>query len=472
MLKHLVNPKPRVALLGTYIDLYNTALPGHREKMTAFAMEIAAAMAPIAEVLSLDIRTTPADVKSFVADAKTAGADALVVLSLGYTNSLTAADALISTPLPVIFFNTQILEEVTRDYKYQDLCDNHGMQGIQDLAAVLVRNGRRFGIVTGLVTQPETMDALRDQLAAARALGQLRHSRIGSLTPPMDGMGDAQVDPNELDRAFGIRHLAISPGELVEGARDATEAEVDACIAFDRLHFRIDPALTDADHRRSARLEVGLRRIADGRELAGLVFAFDELIAFPGIDTQPFLGISKLMADGIGYGGEGDVLTAASGIIARCLCDEVNFTEMYTMDFRNNAVIDTHMAEGNWRMHRRDQMPRLVRREFHLAKCEPFASLAFSLEPGPVTLFNLTFDAARRFHFITLECEVDDFPDLESFSIPNFRLRFRRKLAEVLDEYSLLGGTHHLSLVYGGRTRRFADLARHLGVAHTGIRND
>jgi L-arabinose isomerase len=247
---------------------------------------------------------------------------------------------------------------------------------------------------------------------------------------------------------------------------------VDGCIAFDREHFRIDPALTDADHRRSARLEVGLRRIAETQRLSGLVFSFDKIIAVPGIDTQPFLGISKLMGDGIGYGGEGDVLTAASGTIGRCLCDEVNFTEMYTMDFRNNAVVDTHMAEGNWRMHRRDQKPRLVRREFHLAKCEPFASLAFSLEPGSVTLFNLTFDAARRFHFITLECEVDDFPDLERFSIPNFRLRFRRRLAEVLDEYSLLGGTHHLSLVYGTRTRRFAELARHLGVTHTAVRND
>ena len=84
--------------------------------------------------------------------------------------------------------------------------------------------------------------------------------------------------------------------------------------------------------------------------LAGFTMSFDQLAREPGIETIPFLGISKCMGDGLAYAGEGDVLATAGGIITRCLCGEVNFTEMYTMDFEKNEVLNTHMAEGNWRM--------------------------------------------------------------------------------------------------------------------------
>ncbi len=377
--------------------------------------------------------------------------------------------ALLETPLPLILFNTQSLVEVTRNYGFNDLLNNHGMQGIQDIASVLVREGRSFSIVTGLINQPDVHATLLDHLAAFRTARALKRSPVTRLGEPQAGMGDMEVDLDHLKNAMGINYVDLSPEDLAKASEAASIAEIMEGIRFDQEHFDIAPDLTPEDHERSLRLEMGMRRLVRGYSLAGLTFSFDSIIRTPGIETLPFLGISKLMGEGLAYAGEGDLLATAGGILTRVLCGETNFTEMYTMDFNNNSVLDSHMAEGNWRMARRDRKPRLLKREFTLAECKPFASLAFSLEPGAITLFNLTLTADRQFHFITLAAEVADFPPLESLEIPNFKIAFRRDIRAILNEYSLIGGTHHLSLAYGDHRTRFRYLAKILDCQYSDI---
>jgi len=470
MLEHLRNRKPRVAILGTYLALYDKAFPDYRDTMVNFARDIAEDLSDGIAVDSLGISTSEEEAAQFVREAEKAEVDALLILSLGYTNSLSVADPLIKTGLPIVFLNTQMIEEIAREYDYDTLRDNHGMQGIQDITAVLVRAGRSFGIVTGLVNQPETRADLLDQLSAARAVRYLRKSVVGRMGPPQPGMGDGLFDQHLLTSRFGMKVLNLDPELLVEAAKEATDADIEAARRFDEEHFDIDPKITREDHERSSRLEVGLRKLVEEFHLSGLTLSFDSIVEVPGIETVPFLGITKLMGEGMAYGGEGDLLVTAGGVITRLLCGETNFTEMYTMDFKRNAVLDTHMAEGNWRMARKDRKPRLLLREFPLADCEPFAALAFSLEPGEVTLFDITLTPGDDgFHFITLPSRMEDFPPLDGLPIPNFLLGFNRDIREILNDYSLSGGTHHLSMAYGTHLRRFRYLSRYLGCRLTEI---
>lgn len=468
-LEHLQDPRPRVALLGTYLELYNTALPDYEARMRRFAESVADALRDAVDVAFAALSTHAEQACGHVRRAEDAGVDALLLLSLGYTNSLTVTPALVETRLPLVLLNTQSLEEVTAEYTFDDLVDNHGMQGIQDIASVLVRAGRRFHLVTGLLSQADTRAALVDCLEACRAARRLRSSRLTRLGQPQAGMGDMEVDAGQLLDAFGIDYADLSPADLAGCAQQAAETAIAEAMAFDREHFAIAADLTADDHARSARLEIGLRDLVRQHHLDGLTFSFDHLAKTPGIETLPFLGISKLMGDGLAYAGEGDLLATAGGVMAHGLCGETNFTEMYTMDFRNNGVLNSHMAEGNWRMARRDRKPRLLRRTFSLAECQPFASLAFSLEPGPVTLFNLTLTAEGAFHFIALAAEVADFPALAGMDIPHFKLVFRRDLRRILNDYSRAGGTHHLSLVTGDRRNRFRLLARETETRYTEI---
>jgi L-arabinose isomerase len=64
---------------------------------------------------------------------------------------------------------------------------------------------------------------------------------------------------------------------------------------------------------------------------------------------------------------EGDALTAALMCAATDLLGETQFTEMYAMDFARDAILMSHMGEGNWTMARPDRPVRLIKRPLGIA---------------------------------------------------------------------------------------------------------
>ena len=62
---------------------------------------------------------------------------------------------------------------------------------------------------------------------------------------------------------------------------------------------------------------------------------------------MPFLEISRLMERGIGYAGEGDVLTAALVGALMKVYAETTFTEMFCPDWKGNSIMLSHMGEIN-----------------------------------------------------------------------------------------------------------------------------
>ena len=472
MLKHLVNPKPKIAVLGTYLALYDVACPEHRNRMLGYVENILNQLSRDISVQSVGIFTQEKEVTEFINRAEQSEVDGLLVMSLGYTNSLAVVAPLVDTKLPLVLFNTQALQEVTAEFTMQDLMDNHGLQGIQDIACVLVRRKKPFGIVTGLVDQPDTRQELMDYFVAARAYGQIQKTHIAYMGDPMWGMGDTQFDHHDLEHTFGIQVHPLSPEQLVQTSKEVTQEQIDEIRHFDQEHFDLDPAVNREDHERSTRLEIGLRKIVEQQKLSGLTFSFDSMARFYEMETIPFLAILKLMAEGLSYGGEGDLLATAGETLARCLCGDVCFTEMYTIDFKANAVWNTHMAECNWKMARKDRKPILLNRQFSLAKCKPFLSLHFGLEPGEATLFDLTLTAEGKFHFIILECDIDNFPAVINLDQPNFKLNFSQDVRSILNEYSRKGGTHHLNLVFGHQERKFRILAKQFNCPYSYINTD
>lgn len=467
-LKHLESRRPRVAALGVYLALYDTAFPGYRNRMLEFMRRVIAMVDADVEVSMVDAAVDEAGMTRLLEDASKHGVDGVVLLSLGYTGGLAILEPLVKTPLPLLLLNTQEVEEVTSSFTFDDMVWNHGMQGIQDIAAALVRRGRPFSIVTGLLSQSDTRDDLLDYLHAWRARRDVRGSRIGTFGPAMPFMGDVHVDTHLLE-ALGIDLVPVDYKALGEAARAITVDEVRRERDADLRDFDVAPELSVEDHERSTRLALGLRRLVEERQLSGLQLSFEQAASAPDIETIPFLGIIKLMGAGVAYAGEGDLLATTGNLLAHRVCGDATFTEMYTMDFPANATLHTHMAECNWRMARRDRKPRLLRRTFTLADCEAFAAPTFSLEPGEVTLFDLAVTAKDTFRFITIEAEVMDFPPLAGMDIPNFKVRYRQDLRAMLDAYSLLGGTHHLSLVYGRHARRFQRLAAHMDIEYAAL---
>ncbi|MBN1591297.1 MAG: hypothetical protein JW888_17425, partial [Pirellulales bacterium] len=171
----------------------------------------------------------------------------------------------------------------------------------------------------------------------------------------------------------------------------------------------------------------------------------------------------RLMAEGIGFGGEGDLIAAAGTWLLNQLGAPATFSEIFTIDFQGNGLIMSHMGEANTAMARRDRKIPLVARPNGIARIrERQLVLVVSLEPGPATLCCLTLGPAGRWRFITSRVKITDFGPLASLVTPHFRLQVDGDVRDWLTAYAKAGGAHHSALCFGDATTRIRLVAEWL----------
>ena len=405
-----------------------------------------------------------------MAGFEASGKDLIMVVLLTYAPSHIALPALLRTRLPILIFNTQQMEAVTAQTRSMDTTKNHGMHGVQDLANVLLRGKREFHLVTGHYRDPRALAEVRSWCDAARLVRALRGMRIGLLGYAMEGMGDFGLDETAFLAQTGVEvhHLAMK--ELAGLAKSAPSEAISAQMAEDQRLFQFQEGISAAEHEASSRLEYALRETLKAHGMHGFASHFmavgDEGI----LDTLPFLAASKLLGEGYGFGGEGDVTSAAACALMIELAGAANFTEMFSMDFGGNAALMMHMGEGNWRMARRDEPIHLMRSTLGLVdlRVAPLL-LAFSLQPGEATLLSLTTLADGRLKFVVAEGAVADFGYVPDLGRPHYKFRPDGDLADFLTRFSLEGGSHHQALAYGRWAGTLEKLARLLGIEYAKV---
>ncbi|MGE5602460.1 MAG: hypothetical protein ACM30E_05390, partial [Nitrososphaerales archaeon] len=264
---------------------------------------------------------------------------------------------------------------------------------------------------------------------------------------------------------MGVEVHRIAMRSLAECAKAAPQEAIAAQMAFDRERFRFQDGITEAEHEASSRLEWGLRTIMQERNLKGFTFHFLAVGEENWLDTLPFLAASKLMGEGYGFGGEGDATSSAAVAMMRGLTGAANFTEMFTMDFVHNAVLMMHMGEGNWTMARKDEPVWALRSTLGLVdlRVAPIL-LAFSLQPGDVTLVSLVTGPGGRLKLVATEGQVLDFPYVPDMGRPHYKFAPNAPLADFLTRFSQAGGSHHQALAYGHWAGTVEQIATLLGV--------
>ena len=95
-------------------------------------------------------------------------------------------------------------------------------------------------------------------------------------------------------------------------------------------------------------MQLGIERLLVAGGYGAYSTHFDAIAEDGRFARLPLAAASSLMAKGYGYGAEGDALTAALMAAAVDLLGETQFTEMYAMDFPRDAILMSHMGEGNW----------------------------------------------------------------------------------------------------------------------------
>ncbi len=458
-----MSPRPRIGLLPLYLELYDRSLPGLRGEQAAFLARVAeglraagleVAAAPISCVRS----EVEAALRSFAADRP----DLIVTLHLAYSPSLESAEPLAAQDLPVLMLDVTPDAEFGPGVDPSRLLQNHGIHGVQDLASVLRRMGKPYRVVAGPASSPAVFDRAAEHARAARAARDLRSLRVLRIGPAFAGMGDFQVEEKVLRRRLGIEVEEIRAADLLADAQAVSEGEIEREMARDRESFEAEA--TEDVHRRTTRVGLALRRFLERGRFGAFSMSFLAFDEPEGpLSTVPFLEASKAMARGIGYAGEGDVLTASLvGALASGF-GPTTFTEMFCPDWEGGTVFLSHMGEVNPRI--AAGKPRLYEKPFPFTRARNPACLASAPRPGPYTLVNLAPGPDASFRLIVSPVDV-----LGDGTHPGWRdwvrawMRPRLPLEEFLEEFSRRGGTHHSALVLGERAEGIEAFADLLGI--------
>ena len=218
--------------------------------------------------------------------------------------------------------------------------------------------------------------------------------------------------------------------------------------------------VTETDLDSTARVEIALRGMAADRGLEAVTYQFSAFGEDPRTLTTPFVAASRMMADGIGFGGEGDLIAATGTLLLNWLQPPATFTEMFTTDFAGNAIFMSHMGEANAAMARTDRKTLLVARPFPITSTRHGQlALQINLQPGPATLAALTLGRESRWRIVASPAAIVDYGPLASMAVPHFKLRPDGDIRDFLTAYAKAGGPHHNAVCFGDARGKLRALA-------------
>jgi L-arabinose isomerase len=455
--------QPRIGLLGVMQELYDDMLPGITDRQAAYAREVAAALGAVADVQVAAPARNRADVERVVREFEAAGVDGLLVVMLTYGPGMRVAQALSETRLPVCLANVQPVPAITADWDMGDLTYNQGIHGAQDTANAMVRARRPFHVITDDWRLPSFELATGQWARAAAAVSRWRQLKVAILGYAMNGMGDIRVDIHTLLRTLGPQIDSIAPGDLVRAAAAVEADAIAGVIQFEDEQFEIDPRLSAEEREDHARMQLGLESILLEGGYGAYSTHFGAVAEDGRFARLPLAAASSLMAKGYGYAAEGDGLTAALMSAARDLLGETQFTEMYAMDFTQDAFLMSHMGEGNWALAREDRPVRLIKRPLGIAGLGDPPTFLFQYRVGAVTLATLVALGGEQFRLLVSEGEVLDTEELPGLEMPYGFFRPDSGLRTCADAWLRAGGPHHQVLNLGRRAEEwklFGEAAR------------
>jgi L-arabinose isomerase len=435
--------RPRIGVLGVMQRLYDAMLPGIGERQATYAQELGAALDGAAAVTVTSPVKDREDIERAMRELEGQDLDGLLVVMLTYGPAMNIARALADTRLPVCIANTQPVPEVTDAWDMADLTYNQGIHGAQDTANALVRSGRPFAVVTGDWRSASFGDQVRRWSRAAAAATRWRRLRVAIFGYGMNGMGDTRVDVHTLLGALGPQVDAVAQGAMYRASQEVGDADVERLIVDEDGRFEIDPQLTAAEREDHARLQLGIERVLREGGYDAYSTHFDAIADDGRFARLPLAAASSLMAAGFGYSAEGDPMTAALMSAAQTMLGTTQFTEMYAMDFARDAILMSHMGEGNWALARQDRPVRLIKRSLGIGGLGDPPTFLFQYDPGPCTLASLLALPDGTFRLVVSEGEILDTAELPGLEMPYGFFRPATGVEECANGWLRAGGPHH-----------------------------
>ncbi|MFC0437646.1 L-arabinose isomerase [Kutzneria buriramensis] len=364
---------------------------------------------------------------------------------------------------PLLHLHTQLhrtLPWATIDMDFMNL--NQAAHGDREFGFVQTRIGVARKTVAGHATDERLLGRVEDWTRAAIGLSHLRNLRLARFGDNMRDVAVTEGDKVEAELRFGVSVNTYGVNDLVSVVDSASDNDVDEVVAEYVASYAVAPELAPGGDRHdslryAARIEVGLRQFLTEGGFGAFTTNFEDL---GGLRQLPGIAVQRLMADGYGFGGEGDwktsTLLAAIKAMGRGTGLGSSFMEDYTYHFGPGEpkILGAHMLEVCPSI--AADRPSCEVHPLGIGGREDPVRLVFDAAAGPATVIGLV-DMGDRFRFVANEVEVTA-PDEPLPRLPVARAVWRPapSLAESAEAWLMAGGPHHtvLTQAVGAETLR------------------
>ncbi|GMA50912.1 L-arabinose isomerase [Alicyclobacillus contaminans] len=253
---------------------------------------------------------------------------------------------------PLLHLHTQYHDAIpwkTVDMNFMNL--NQAAHGDREFAFIGARLGVRRKVLAGHWADRGLRRRLAEWMCTAVAVNEGHSLKVARFGDNMRQVAVTEGDKVAAQAQFGWAVHAYGVGDLVDCMAYVSEAEVESLVQTYRDMYEIAKGtLEDAPYwsavREQARMELGLRRFLYQGGFTAFTTNFEDL---HGLRQLPGLAVQRLMADGFGFGGEGDWKTAALVRVVKRMAgfEGTSFMEDYTYHLvpGEESTLGAHMLE-------------------------------------------------------------------------------------------------------------------------------
>ena len=303
-------------------------------------------------------------------------------------------------------------------------------------------------IVAGYWQDADVQRRLGDWMRAAVGAAVSRSLKVMRFGDNMREVAVTEGDKVEAQTKLGWQVNTWSVGDLVQEMDAVTETDIDVLMA--EYRSRYDFATGDMETvRYQAREEIAIKRMMDREGCAAFSNTFQDLY---GMRQLPGLASQHLMAQGYGYGGEGDWKVSAMTAILKAMGENGNGASAFMEDYTYHLVKG---QEYSLRAHMLEVCPSIAagrpRIEVHplgIGDREPPARLVFEGKPGDAIVVSL-IDMGRRLRLVCQDIHCVK-PILPMPNLPVARVMWQAELSLTTGVECRItaGGAHHTVLSY------------------------
>ncbi|HEV7566790.1 MAG TPA: L-arabinose isomerase [Microbacteriaceae bacterium] len=313
---------------------------------------------------------------------------------------------------PLLHLHTQANVELPWseiDFDFMNL--NQAAHGDREFGYIQSRLGVARKTVVGHVSDERVTSQIGTWSRAAAGWAATHELKLARFGDNMRYVAVTEGDKTEAELRFGVQVNTWGVNELVAAVDAASDAEVDALVEeYEELYDVVPELRRGAERHQSLRdgaaIEIGLRSFLEAGGFGAFTTSFEDL---GGLRQLPGLAVQRLMAEGYGFGAEGDwktaVLVRAAKVMGAGLPGGASLMEDYTYDLApgNEVILGAHMLEVCPTL--TSTKPTLEIHPLGIGGKDDPVRLVFTADAGPGVVVALS-DMRERFRLIANVVDV------------------------------------------------------------------